>query len=178
MKTIKPVLPNFRIFPEIFMNFLNTRLKGKSDKKIYQNAQFLQKWNLIFKISAIIVMLTASAFTIMAQEVMDTAGVKDLVANYQKVLNTRNTKDLGKFFSEDADIVFGNLMAAQGREAIEALWQNYFSRQEKERRGRFDIVSIKFLTPVAALINIASTTGIADDQSTFRKARHALWLGL
>lgn len=162
---IKPV--------EMKSDGLNTKSHNKADKNPKRTFlyQFLRNLILVFGISAMTGIMTIAPNTLMAQEVSDTAGVKDLVTSYQAIWNTRNPIAIAKFFSEDADMVFGNLPAARGRDEIEASWQNYFDRQEPERRGWFDIISVRLLRPAIALVDILSTTGIAGDTSTFRKAR-------
>lgn len=125
----------------------------------------------LFGITALSIISVLIPKTVMAQETMDSTGLKQLVKDYQKVWNTRDAMEVAKFFTEDADMIFGNFPASRGREAIEAWWKGYFNRQEPGRRGWFDITSIKFLTPVIALIALESTTGIAKDTSTYRKAR-------
>lgn len=174
---MKSTLNNFTIPFKILMDSEDTKSKGKFDIKSYQtgSGHFLGNLTLIFEVIAISVVITLSPITVMAHEEIDTAGIKSLVTTYQIVWNTHNPTGVAKFFLEDADMVFGNFPAARGREAIESWWQDYFNRQEPERHGWFDIISLRFMTPVTALVNLVSTTGIPEDTSTFRKAR-GTWL--
>jgi len=87
--------------------------------------------------------------------------------------NTRDAPAVATFFSEDADLVMGNEPASRGRVAIEAWWRTYFSRQEPERRGTFEVVSARRLSPDVAVVNVTSTTGAANgaDDLPVRRAR-------
>jgi uncharacterized protein (TIGR02246 family) len=113
-----------------------------------------------------------------AQVVADSASVREYVETYQTAFNTHDPTAVAAFFSEDADLVFGNLPAAAGRKAIEAWWRRYFERQEPERRGTFDVTSVRVLPSDVALVNVASTTGgvgAGSEALPVRKAR-GTWL--
>jgi uncharacterized protein (TIGR02246 family) len=112
-----------------------------------------------------------------AEDVADPADLHQFVASYQRVFDTRDPVAVAAFFSQDADLVPGNLPALHGRGAIEAWWRKYFERQEPERRGRFDVTSARHLAPAVALINLATTTGGSDLGGVLpvRKAR-ATWV--
>jgi uncharacterized protein (TIGR02246 family) len=177
MRNIKVILFNLIIPNDILTSYPGTVSKKKFDN-ISNNmgfCQFFEILNLISGIITICIISTLSPTEVKAQEAIDSAGFKKLVFNYQNVWNTHNPAGVANFFTEEADMVFGNLPAAKGRKEIEASWQNYFNRLENERRGWFDITFIKVLSPVTAIIDILSTTGIAGDTSTFRKAR-GTWL--
>ena len=112
------------------------------------------------------------------QTLEDSAALREYVERYQTVWNTRDSTAVAEFFSEDADLVMGNLPAARGRGAIEGWWRAYFERQEPERRARFDVNSARLLTPDVAVVNIASTTygeGGGSEALPVRKAR-GTWL--
>ena len=147
--------------------------ESKSNGKLSRG--LLNTLKLIIGFCTTIAITTITPFTLIAQETIDTVGVKELVVSYQNAWNTKNPSDFVKFFSEDADMVFGNWNSAKGREAIENWWQNYFSRQESDRRGWFELTSIKFLNSATAVLDVISTTGIVDDTTTYRKAR-GTWL--
>ena len=113
-----------------------------------------------------------------AQEGGDTAALRERVGTYQKVWNTRDATRVAAFFSEDADLVMGNLPRVRGRGAIETLWRAYFERQEPGRQGTFDVLSARLLAPDVALVNVASTTGGAGpggEALPIRRAR-GTWL--
>jgi uncharacterized protein (TIGR02246 family) len=136
----------------------------------------------IMKLPAAIVAMsifsTAVPDVARAQVVADPADVSGYVGAYQAVFDTRDPVAVAAFFSEDADLVPGNLPALHGRGAIEAWWRTYFERQEPERRGRFDVTSARLLTPDVALVNLATSTGgrgLGGEALPVRKAR-ATWL--
>ena len=93
-----------------------------------------------------------------AQVVVDPPDLLRFVDSYQSTFDTRDPVAVAALFSEDADLVPGNLPALHGREMIEAWWP-YLERQEPERRGRFDVTSARHLAPDVALINLETTTG-------------------
>ena len=112
-----------------------------------------------------------------AQTVEDSASVYKFVQEYQRTFNTRDTAALSEFFTEDADVLVGNLLKARGRQAIENLWRNYwrskFNRQEPGRRGTFKINSLRKITDDVALINLLSVTGGQDSLGAELRTRKA-----
>lgn len=136
----------------------------------------------VMKLRGIIIALgiVATAFpnVVLAQAVADTATLNEYVASYQKAMSTQDPTVVAAFFSEDADLVPGNLPALQGREAIEAWWRTYFKRTEPQRRGVFDITSSKFLAPDIALLNLAITSSGVDAGGKALQVRKArgTWL--
>lgn len=121
---------------------------------------------------------TAPTGVASAQVVVDPPDLLQFVESYQTAFDTRDPVAVAAFFSEDADLVPGNLPALHGREAIEAWWRTYFERQEPERRGTFDVTSARLLTPDVALVNLATMTGgrgLGGKVLPVRKAR-ATWL--
>jgi uncharacterized protein (TIGR02246 family) len=121
---------------------------------------------------------TACPEGVTAQAVADSATLYEYVETYQRAMSTHDPTVVAAFFSEDADLVPGNLPALHGREAIEAWWRTYFERTETERRGIFDVTSTRFLTPDIALVNLAITSGGVDaegEELQVRKAR-GTWL--
>ena len=121
---------------------------------------------------------TAPTGVARAQVIADSADLLQFVESYQTAFDTRDPVAVAAFFSEDADLVPGNLPALHGREAIEAWWRTYFERQEPERRGTFDVTSARLLTPDVALVNLATMTGgrgLGGKVLPVRKAR-ATWL--
>lgn len=80
------------------------------------------------------------------------------VAAYEKAWNTREASAIAAFFTEDADMIFGNGPRLVGREAIKEWWDVYFAMQDATRTATFGIESMRMITPEVALINIDSTT--------------------
>ena len=100
------------------------------------------------------------------------------VQEYQHTFNTRDAAALSEFFTEDADVVVGNLLKVRGRQAIEDFWRNYwrskFNRQEPGRRGTFTINSLRKITDDVAMVNLQSVTSGKNTSGTelqIRKAR-------
>ena len=112
-----------------------------------------------------------------AQTTAETAALRQRVEAHQSAWNTHDPTALAAFFSEDADLVLGNLPAVRGRGAIEAWWRSYFESQEPERRITFDVTSARLLTPGVALVDVATITGGAgrSEGLPVRKAR-GTWL--
>ena len=136
----------------------------------------------IMKLREVIVVTSIFAMAVpnvaRAQVVADSADLRGYVEAYQIAFDTRNPVAVAAFFSEDADLVPGNLPALHGRGEIEAWWRTYFERQEPERRGRFDVTSARLLAPDVALVNLATTTGgrgLGGEALPVRRAR-ATWL--
>lgn len=102
--------------------------------------------------------VAAGSAPLQAQEAATMSELREYVEAYQRTWNTRNTSALGAFFAEDADMVMYNQPRVQGRRAIEESWQSYFAMQEAERRGTFDVTSMKILAPGVAVVDVASTT--------------------
>lgn len=111
------------------------------------------------------------------QVVVDPPDLLQFVETYQTAFDMRDPVAVAALFSDDADLVPGNLPALHGRGVIEAWWRTYFERQEPERRGRFDVTSARRLAPDVALINLETTTGGRGlgEVLPVRKAR-ATWL--
>jgi uncharacterized protein (TIGR02246 family) len=129
-------------------------------------------------IVALTVVATAVPGVVTAQGVADSAHLHEFVETYQTVLNTHDPTAVAAFFSEDADLVPGNLPALHGRGAIEAWWRTYFERQQPERRGLLDVASMRFLTRDVAVVNLAITSGggsTGGEVLPVRKAR-GTWL--
>lgn len=124
------------------------------------------------------VVVTALPGEAEAQAVADSAALHEYVETYENAMSTHDPTVVAAFFSEDADLVPGNLPVLNGREAIEAWWRAYFERQEAERRGTFSVTSTRFLTPDVALVNLAITSGgvgAGGEELPERKAR-GTWL--
>jgi len=127
---------------------------------------------------ALTIVATALPGVVTAQAVADSSALREYVEAYENAMSTHDPTAVAAFFSEDADLVPGNLPALHGRGAIEAWWRTYFETQEPERRGTFDVTSTRFLTPDVALVNLAITSGgigVGGEVLPTRKAR-GLWL--
>lgn len=84
------------------------------------------------------------------------------VETYETEWNTHDPAAVAAFFTLEADMIVGNLPIARGRQAIQDSWGKYFAAIEPERRGTFEIISLRLITPDVALINISSVTGGSD----------------
>lgn len=129
-------------------------------------------------IIALGILATALPEVVAAQAEGDSATLREHVKNYQSAMSTHDSTVVAAFFAEDADLVPGNLPALHGRAAIEVWWRLYFERTEAERRGTFDVASMRFLTPEIALVNLAITsggTGVRGEALQERKTR-GTWL--
>lgn len=106
-----------------------------------------------------------------AQGAADSAALQERVEAYQSAWNTHDPAAVAAFFSEDADMAFGNSPAIRGREAIKASWRTYFEGQEPERGLTLEVNSVRFVTDDVAVINVATTTGGQDSQGQELRAR-------
>jgi len=100
------------------------------------------------------------------------------VSAYQEVWNTKDPAAVAGFFTEDADFLMGNFPEVQGIKAIEDWWRVYFSRQEPERRGRFELQSSRCLSDNVAIINILSITEgqMADGEDLPTRLARGTWV--
>jgi uncharacterized protein (TIGR02246 family) len=112
------------------------------------------------------------------QEVDDSAGIRARVEQYRTAWNTHDPSALAAFFTEDADFVMGNLPAVHGRRAIRDWWQDYFARQEPERRLTLDVSPVKLIAEDVAVVNVATTTGGhgPEGQELRRRRFRGTWL--
>ena len=122
---------------------------------------------------AVSIFINAFTITTSAQTDEDSTEVLEQVEKYQSVWNTHNAPALAEFFTEDADFIMGNLPLINGREGIQNWWQNYFNRQEPERKLMIDVISLRIIAPDVALINVGTTTGGKDNQGKDLIARKA-----
>ena len=137
----------------------------------------LTKTTLRISFSTLLVLLTMLSTAIMAQSTKDSTELYKRIQKYQRTFNTRDAAALSEFFTEDADVVVGNLLKVKGRQAIEDFWRNYwrsqFNRQEPGRRGTFTVNSLRKITTDVALINLLSVTGGRDTTGTELRTRNA-----
>jgi uncharacterized protein (TIGR02246 family) len=127
-----------------------------------------------FALSLLLILLPA---VLQAQTITDSTELYTLVKTYQDTFNTRSAKALSAFFTEDADVVVGNLLEAKGRQAIENFWRNYwrskFNKQQPGRRGTFTVNSVRKITSDIALINLLSVTAGQDTSGKELRTRKA-----
>ena len=137
----------------------------------------LTKTTLRISFSTLLVLLTMLSTAIMAQSTKDSTELYKRIQEYQHTFNTRDAAALSEFFTEDADVVVGNLLKVKGRQAIENFWRNYwrsqFNKQEPGRRGTFTVNSLRKITTDVALINLLSVTGGRDTSGTELRTRRA-----
>lgn len=112
------------------------------------------------------------------QAAEDSAAIRARTEAYLDVWDAHDASGLAALFTEDADLVMGNLPAARGRPEIRDQWQAYFERQEPERRLRLDEGPLRFLAPDAAIISVTTTTGGRDSAGRDLPARRfrGTWL--
>jgi uncharacterized protein (TIGR02246 family) len=95
------------------------------------------------------------------------------VETYETIWNTQDPTAVATFFTGDADMIVGNLPIVRGRQAIQDSWEKYFAAIEPERRGTFEVVSLRLITPEVALINLSSETGGSDSEGRVLPTRLA-----
>jgi uncharacterized protein (TIGR02246 family) len=133
----------------------------------------LIKINLKISFFTLLVLMTVLSTAIMSQTTKDSTELNKYVQAYQQTFNTRDASVLSTFFTEDADVVVGNLLEAKGRQAVEKWWNSYFAKQERGRRGTFTVSSLRKITDDVALINLLSVTGGRDTLGTELRTRIA-----
>lgn len=99
-----------------------------------------------------------------AQTPVASDSLRARVEAYETLWNAHDPAAVAAFFTDDADMIMGNLPIVRGRPAIQDWWGKYFAAIEAERRGTFDVVSLRLITPEVALINVASQTGGSDPE--------------
>lgn len=77
---------------------------------------------------------------------------------YTTTWNTHDGDALAAMFTDDADLIMGNLPRIDGREAIAAVWNVYFSRISEKREGEFELLSLRDIAPGVRLANVRSRT--------------------
>ncbi len=121
-----------------------------------------------------IVFITEFSGMALAQTVNDSVSLYKFIEAYQDTFNTRNAAALSEFFTENADVVVGNMLEAKRRQAIQNWWNSYFAKQEPGRKGTFTVNSLRKISADIAMINILSVTGGRDTSGIelrIRKAR-------
>jgi len=124
------------------------------------------------------ILVAVLPITAAAQTEEDSMAIRAQVEAYRNVWNTHESAVLAGFFTDDADMVAGNLPAAHGRQAIQDWWGDYFARQEPERNITIALNSVRLIAADVALVNVATTTGGTNPQGEAllsRKAR-GTWL--
>ena len=77
---------------------------------------------------------------------------------YTATWNKHNGDALASLYTADADMIMGNLPLITGREAIGGSWNKYFSQIDQSRKGIFELISLRDITPDVRLVNISSKT--------------------
>lgn len=108
--------------------------------------------------AAALVYVAKMTETVEAQTGEVSSELPSRVKAYEHVWNTHQAGAVAAFFTEDADMIFGNGPKIVGRKAIRDWWDGYFARIDEMRTGTFVIDSLRMITPDVALININSTT--------------------
>jgi len=113
-----------------------------------------------------------------AGAVQDADGIQALLGDYLTAWNAHDPSGLAAFFSEDADLVMGNLPAVRGRSEIRDWWHEYFSRQEPERRLTLDVGPMRRVAADVAAISVVTTTGgrSGDGQELRERRFRGTWL--
>jgi len=92
---------------------------------------------------------------------------------YTTTWNTHDGDALSLFFAADAELIMGSLPRITGREAIGSWWKTYFSRIDENRKGAFDLVSLRDIAPGAIIVNLSSKTFGTDRNGTELETRLA-----
>jgi uncharacterized protein (TIGR02246 family) len=100
-------------------------------------------------------------------------GVRALVEAYRTTWNSHDPSDLAGFFTEDADMIMGTDPIALGRKAIEGWWQDYFARQEPQRRVVIEVHALRLIAPDVAVVNVTTTTEGRSTQGEDLRSRDA-----
>jgi uncharacterized protein (TIGR02246 family) len=93
------------------------------------------------------------------QTASDSVALSTFVEAYRSTWGQHDPSALGRFFTEDADMIMGTDPVSVGRVAIEEWWADYFERQERGRQVEIAIHSIRLVTPDVAVLNVTTTTG-------------------
>jgi uncharacterized protein (TIGR02246 family) len=146
---------------------------------MFNESELLHVPNSMTTSIIIAIIFNILAFNVIAeaQTAADSASLYEFVKAYQQTFDTRNAAALSHFFTDDADVVVGNLLEARGRQAIENLWQDYwqskFNKQEPGRKGTFTVNSFRKITADVALVNLGSVTGGRDTSGRELRTRKA-----
>jgi uncharacterized protein (TIGR02246 family) len=87
----------------------------------------------------------------------------NFLKTYTTVWNSHDGGALASLFTADADLVMGSLPMIRGRNAIGEWWNGYFSRLDADRKGQFEVQSLRELAPDVLLVNLTSkTSGVGE----------------
>lgn len=114
--------------------------------------------------------------------------IRALVHDYERAFDTHDPATIGRFYTDDADVMVRNLPAIHGKQAILDWWRIYFSESRapgldseawyNSMRPILIVDDIKMITPDIARINITATAAAkkpVTKQSPRRYAR-ATWV--
>lgn len=93
-----------------------------------------------------------------AQVTEDSTAVRALVEAYRTTWDGHDASHLAAFFTPDADMIMGTDPIALGRNAIESWWQDYFARQEPQRRVAIEVQTLRLIAADVAVLNVTTTT--------------------
>lgn len=136
----------------------------------------------ILHVSTLQVVATAAAIVVVSESIAAAQVPTDdasselhaRVEAYERAWNTHRGSALTAFFTQDADMIFGNGPTIIGREAIQKWWDAYFAGISATRRATFTIDSLRWIAPDVALMNVGSMTAGragANEQLPTRLAR-------
>lgn len=88
----------------------------------------------------------------------DNSAFDSFLEAYTAKWNTHDGDAVATMFTDDADLMMGNLPRIDGREAIAAVWNAYFSRISENRKGEFHVLSLRDIASGVRLVNVRSKT--------------------
>ncbi|MGD8279260.1 MAG: SgcJ/EcaC family oxidoreductase [Gemmatimonadota bacterium] len=113
-----------------------------------------------------------------AQSAADSASVRTYIEAYRDTWDTHDASAVSALFTEDADMVMGNVPVVHGRQAIRDYWQDYFAMQEPGRHLTLDVIPARFIARDVAIVTVGTTTGGHDPEGRELHARRfrGTWL--
>jgi uncharacterized protein (TIGR02246 family) len=140
---------------------------------------------ILFRLMRRVVAMAASAisfsFLVEAGQAKTNDAFSELHARveaYERAWNTHQASAVATFFTQDADMIFGNGPRIAGREAIQQWWAGYFAKIAAIRGATFAIGSLQLITSDVALLNVDSTTAGRDstDQELPPRLARGTWV--
>jgi uncharacterized protein (TIGR02246 family) len=92
-------------------------------------------------------------------QTVEAESLESFVQTYEQTWQLHDASHLANFFTGDSDMIVGIQPTIIGRAAIEAWWDQYFSRIDSGRIVSVSIDSMRILSPNIALLNVHTTTG-------------------
>jgi uncharacterized protein (TIGR02246 family) len=100
-------------------------------------------------------------------------GFDSFLEAYTTAWNTHDSDALAAMFTDDADLIMGNLPRIDGKEAIGRWWNTYFSRIDEDRKGEFKLLSLRNIAPDVQIVNVSSKTFSSNKQGKELETRLA-----